>query len=233
MFRETGKGEQRRSLRGSAQQSSKMPGRLPRLRALRPRPQQQQQQRQRAKSDVTADATRRPEGNLKEALVSHEEEVNAKKCSAKKTEDTTMSVATNETDGEDDEDNNVDDNELTMTVVADEEATPDGEIDVDFAMKSEETIDLETERASYECKSCDPPKTLSSIQAYFEHLQKEHKYKVRVAYDAVLPLRFLDSVSLCFALSCSSLFILAIFFPSHNSAVFKVENSLAIRLFLC
>ncbi|XP_067210948.1 zinc finger protein 721-like isoform X2 [Linepithema humile] len=178
MFGAAGKGE-RRSLRGSARQSSKMPGRLPRLRALRPRP-QQQQQRQRAKSDVIAavavDTIRRSEGNLKEALARHEEE--AKKCSAKKTEDRTMDVATNEMDGDDDEDdNNVDDNELTMTVVADEEVTPDGEIDVDFAVKSEETIDLETERASYECKSCNPPKTLPSIQAYFEHLQKEHKYK--------------------------------------------------------
>ncbi|XP_067210952.1 zinc finger protein 91-like isoform X5 [Linepithema humile] len=186
MFGAAGKGE-RRSLRGSARQSSKMPGRLPRLRALRPRP-QQQQQRQRAKSDVIAavavDTIRRSEGNLKEALARHEEE--AKKCSAKKTEDRTMDVATNEMDGDDDEDdNNVDDNELTMTVVADEEVTPDGEIDVDFAVKSEETIDLETERASYECKSCNPPKTLPSIQAYFEHLQKEHKYKGKNGHSPV------------------------------------------------
>lgn len=200
MFGTAGKGE-RKSLRGSVRQS-KMPGRLPRLRALRPRP---QQQRQRARSDVTAavavDTTRRPEGNLKEALVSHEEEeekeVDVKKCNAKKSEN----IAMNEMDGDDDEDeNHVDDSELTMTVVAGgEEVTPDGEIDVDFAVKSEEMIDLETERASYECKTCNPPRTLSSIKAYFEHLQKEHKYKVRVLSLAIS--------QICLALFCALVFV--------------------------
>ncbi|KYM95925.1 hypothetical protein ALC62_13373 [Cyphomyrmex costatus] len=43
---------------------------------------------------------------------------------------------------------------------------------------SKKTINIDTnERASYECKTCKPPKSLSSIKAYFEHLRKDHKYK--------------------------------------------------------
>ncbi|XP_011693747.1 PREDICTED: uncharacterized protein LOC105453452 isoform X2 [Wasmannia auropunctata] len=209
MFPAAGKGG-RRSLRGSARLSSKMSGKLPRLRALRPRPQQQQQQQQRrmktepvavaAADAATTTRTPRPEGNLKRAAASHEVEQHehAKRHDAmKKGEDTaTSSGAVNKTMDEMDEEGDNGD-ELTMTAVVgeaeDDEATLDGNVDVDVdvdidvdvdvdlgvAVNPEETIDLEAsnERASYECKTCEPSKTLPSIKAYFEHLRKEHKYK--------------------------------------------------------
>ncbi|GAB1864716.1 Zinc finger protein Xfin [Camponotus japonicus] len=172
------KGE-RRNLRGSARLSSKMSGRPPRLRALRPRSRQQR---------TRTDATRRSEGNLK-GTASREEELDAKRCDEeeeKKTEDagkTTDMEGTamaNEMDVDDDNDDDDEEEEVTMTAITGEgnqEATPDdGDdvVDVDIEMRSEgETI----EQASYECKSCKPPKTLPDIKAYFEHLRKEHKYK--------------------------------------------------------
>lgn len=184
MFSAAGKGE-RRSVRGSARLSSKMSGRLPRLRALRPRPQHQR----RARTDAVAvDATTlRPQGNLKGAAASHEVEHDAKRYDAKKGEDTAGAVSKAR---EMDEDDN--DEELTMTTVADvdeeeeeEETILDGnvdvDVDVDVALNTEETIDVEAnEQASYECKTCEPSKTLPSIKAYFEHLRKEHKYKVKL-----------------------------------------------------
>ncbi|XP_018354940.1 PREDICTED: zinc finger protein 91-like isoform X3 [Trachymyrmex septentrionalis] len=187
MFPAAGKGE-RRSLRGSARLSSKMSGKLPRLRVLRPR--QQHQRRARTTEsvaivDAATSATPRPEGNLKGAVASHEVEHDAKKNDARKGEDTFASgaVTADTAVSEMDEDDN--DSELTMTAV-DEEATTslDGNIDIDVdvdvavAVNSEETINIDTnERASYECKTCKPPKMLSSIKAYFEHLRKDHKYK--------------------------------------------------------
>ncbi|XP_011264964.2 uncharacterized protein LOC105256594 isoform X2 [Camponotus floridanus] len=169
------KGE-RRNLRGSARLSSKMSGRPPRLRALRPRSRQQR---------TRTDATRRSEGNLKGAA-SREEELDAKRCDEeeeKKTEDagktTDMegNAMANEMDVDDDNDDDDEEEEVTMTAITDEanqEATPDDVVDVDIEMRSEEET---TEQASYECKSCKPPKMLSDIKAYFEHLRKEHKYK--------------------------------------------------------
>ncbi|XP_011067918.1 PREDICTED: zinc finger protein 521-like isoform X4 [Acromyrmex echinatior] len=192
MFPAAGKGE-RRSLRGSARLSSKMSGKLPRLRVLRPR--QQHQRRARTTEpvaivDAATSATPKPEGNLKGTVASHEVEHDVKKNDAKKGEDTfasgamTADTAVSKTSEMDEDDN---DSELTMTAV-DEEATTslDGNIDIDVdvdvdiavAVNSEETINIDTnERASYECKTCKPPKMLSSIKAYFEHLRKDHKYK--------------------------------------------------------
>jgi len=191
MFPAAGKGE-RRSLRGSARLSSKMSGKLPRLRVLRPR--QQHQRRARTTEsvaivDAATSATPRPEGNLKGAVASHEVEHDGKRNDAKKGEDTFASVAVTADTvirkmSEMDEDDN--DSELTVTAV-DEEATTslddnidiDVDVDIAVAVNSEETINIDTnERASYECKTCKPPKMLSSIKAYFEHLRKDHKYKV-------------------------------------------------------
>lgn len=182
------KGE-RRNLRGSARLSSKMSGRPPRLRALRPRSQQQR---------TRTDATRRSEGNLKVAA-SREEELDAKRCdeeekkaevAGKTTTDMEGTTMANEMDVVDDDDDNDDEEEeeVTMTAITNEgnqEPTPDdGDdvVDVDIEMRSEgETIEMANEQASYECKSCKPSKMLPDIKAYFEHLRKEHKCKVSPA----------------------------------------------------
>lgn len=183
MLSATGNKGERRNLRGSARLSSKMSGRPPRLRALRPRSQQQR---------TRTDATRRSEGNLKGAT-SREEELDAKRCDeeekksedAGKTTDMEGTAMANEmdVDNDHDDDDEEEEEEVTMTAITDEghrEATPDdGDdvVDVDIEMRSEgETI----EQASYECKSCKPPKMLPDIKAYFEHLRKEHKYKVSI-----------------------------------------------------
>lgn len=193
MLAAAGKGE-RRNLRGSARLSSKMSGRPPRLRALRPRSRQQR---------TRTDATRRSESNLKEAA-SHEEEekeLDGKRCDeeekkaedAEKMTDTVSTDMANEMDDDEDDDGNDgnDDDEVTMTAIVDErneEATPDNgddivdvdiDVDVDVEMRTEgETMETTNEQASYECKSCKPPKMLPDIKAYLEHLRKEHKYKV-------------------------------------------------------
>ncbi|XP_072752580.1 uncharacterized protein [Anoplolepis gracilipes] len=175
MLPAAGKGE-RRNQRGSARLSSKMSGRLPRLRALRPRSRQQ----------ARADATRRAESNLK-GTASHEERLEPRRCDErekKRAEDAgKMSdmVMANEMDVNDDDE---DDDEVTMTAIASEgndqeEATPDNSddvIDVDVEMMRSEG-EANEQRASYECKTCKPPKMLPDIKAYFEHLRKEHKYK--------------------------------------------------------
>lgn len=177
MLSTAGKGE-RRNLRGSARLSSKMSGRPPRLRALRSR-------QQRTRTD--ADGTRRSEGNLKGVAKSHEEkdqlEESAKRCDEeKKSEDAgrmTDDAMANEmaNDGGDDEG----DEEVTMTAIDDQE--DNDVVDVDIEMRSVEDETIETianeQQASYECKSCKPPKELPDIKAYFEHLRKEHNYKVR------------------------------------------------------
>ncbi|XP_020288618.1 zinc finger protein Xfin-like isoform X2 [Pseudomyrmex gracilis] len=166
MFSAASKGE-RRNLRGSARFSSKMSGRLSRLRALRPRSQQQ-----RVRTAVIADATRKLEANLKEMTTSHEEENTvAKKCDLKRTEkgaDIANTVS--------EMDDNDDDDELTMiTTEKNEEAVRDD----DIAINSEETTNFETsQQDSYECKSCKPSKTLPNMTAYLEHLQKEHKWNL-------------------------------------------------------
>ncbi|XP_050451886.1 uncharacterized protein LOC126851701 isoform X2 [Cataglyphis hispanica] len=188
MLPTAGKGE-RRNLRGSARLSSKMSGRPPRLRALRPRSQQQQRTR--------TDVTRRSESNLKEAA-SHEEEeeeevVEELDEEEKKAEDAgkTDTVSTdmaNEMDVDDEDEDEVD--EVTMTAITDdrnEEATPDNgddivdvdiDVDVDIEVRTEGgTMETTNEQASYECKSCKPHITLPDIKAYLEHLRKEHKYK--------------------------------------------------------
>lgn len=215
MFPAAGKGE-RRSLRGSARLSSKMSGRLPRLRALRPRP----QHRRRARTEPVAvgAAAPRPQGNLKGAAASHEVEHDAKRYDAKKGEETGTAGAASRASVMDEDDN---DDEVTMTAVdaaddeEDEEATLDGnvdvdvgvdvdvdidiDVDVDLATNPGETIDVEAnDRAFYECKTCEPPKMLPSIKAYFEHLRKEHKYKVSTHEDVVRfpPDPLLESVSL-------------------------------------
>ncbi|XP_071561755.1 uncharacterized protein [Temnothorax nylanderi] len=212
MFPAAGKGE-RRSLRGSARLSSKMSGKLPRLRALRPRPQQQRRARTGPVLAVGI-TTPRPEGNLKGAVAtSHEVEHDAKRRhDAKKGEDTGTAGAVSQASLAslasvmDEEDN---DDELTMTAAEDEEEEEEAEeeeeeeeereededeetildvdVDVDVAVNTEETIDVEAseQQASYECKTCEPFKTLPSIKAYFEHLRKEHKYKGKNGHSPV------------------------------------------------
>lgn len=226
------KGE-RRNLRGSARLSSKMSGRPPRLRALRPRSRQQR---------TRTDATRRSEGNLKGAA-SREEELDAKRCDeeeekkpedAGKTADMEGPAMANEMaermDVDDDNDDDDEEEEVTMTAITDEgnqEATPDDVVDVDIEMRSEgETV----EQASYECKSCKPPKTLPDIKAYFEHLRKEHKYKVSATRERPFLSRPDSYPRLClrFALSCSflsflffSFFFLPISFSFLSSPLLK------------
>ncbi|XP_050451890.1 uncharacterized protein LOC126851701 isoform X5 [Cataglyphis hispanica] len=196
MLPTAGKGE-RRNLRGSARLSSKMSGRPPRLRALRPRSQQQQRTR--------TDVTRRSESNLKEAA-SHEEEeeeevVEELDEEEKKAEDAgkTDTVSTdmaNEMDVDDEDEDEVD--EVTMTAITDdrnEEATPDNgddivdvdiDVDVDIEVRTEGgTMETTNEQASYECKSCKPHITLPDIKAYLEHLRKEHKYKGKNGHNPV------------------------------------------------
>lgn len=195
MFSAASKGE-RRNLRGSARFSSKMSGRLSRLRALRPRSQQQ-----RVRTAVIADATRKLEANLKEMTTSHEEENTvAKKCDLKRTEkgaDIANTVS--------EMDDNDDDDELTMiTTEKNEEAVRDD----DIAINSEETTNFETsQQDSYECKSCKPSKTLPNMTAYLEHLQKEHKVS---AVSAVF-FFFLFSIQvyprICYALFCALVFV--------------------------
>ncbi|XP_077264079.1 uncharacterized protein LOC143898434 isoform X4 [Temnothorax americanus] len=182
MFPAAGKGE-RRSLRGSARLSSKMSGKLPRLRALRPRPRQQRRARTGPVLAVGV-ATPRPEGNLKGAVAtSREVERDAKRRhrDANKGEDAGTAGAgavSHRASAMDEEDN---DDELTTTASVDEEEDEDEEtiLDVDVAVNTEEAIDVEAseQRASYECETCEPSKTLPGIEAYFEHLQKEHEYE--------------------------------------------------------
>lgn len=207
------KGE-RRNLRGSARLSSKMSGRPPRLRALRPRLQQQR---------TRTDATRRSEGNLKGAT-SREEELDAKRCDEeeKKAEDagktttdmegTTMANEMDVVDGDDEEE------EVTMTAITDEgdqePTSDDGDdvVDVDIEMRSEgETIEA-NEQASYECKNCKPPKMLSDIKAYFEHLRKEHKCKVSAAGGRPFLSRPDLYPRLCLRFALSYSFLLPFFF---------------------
>ncbi|XP_071654014.1 uncharacterized protein [Temnothorax longispinosus] len=202
MFPAAGKGE-RRSLRGSARLSSKMSGKLPRLRALRPRPQQQRRARTGPVLAVGV-ATPRPEGNLKGAVAtSHEVEHDAKRRHHDAKKGTAGAVS--QASVMDEEDN---DDELTMTASVDEEDEEaeveeeeereededeetildvDVDVDVDVAVDTEETIDVEAseQQASYECKTCEPSKTLPSIKAYFEHLRKEHKYKGKNGHSPV------------------------------------------------
>ncbi|XP_029168617.1 zinc finger protein Xfin-like isoform X2 [Nylanderia fulva] len=163
MLSAAGKGE-RRNLRGSARLSSKMSGRPPRLRALRPR------QQQRTRTD--ADGTRRTEGNLKGLAKSHEEEEDQLEESKKRCdeeEEKKKDDAMGNEDGDDEEEE--EEEEVTMTAVDN-----DVVVDVDVEMKSVEGETIE-QRASFECKSCKPPRELPDIKAYFEHLRKEHKYK--------------------------------------------------------
>lgn len=171
MLPAAGKGE-RRNLRGSARLSSKMSGRPPRLRILRPRPQQ------RAGSDSgdvpVAEETSRPEGNLKEI----ERDARKRDARAASSGSTKAAAIANEMEDED-EDNNDEEEEELVTAEEDERGPMDGDL-VAAEKSEEEVIELETnERNSYECKSCKPARTLPNIKAYFEHLRKEHKQKVR------------------------------------------------------
>ncbi|XP_070162391.1 zinc finger protein 91 isoform X4 [Polyergus mexicanus] len=203
MLAAAGKGE-RRNLRGSARLSSKMSGRLPRLRALRPRSQQQR---------TRTDATRRSESNLKETASYEEEEeegeeeLDAKRCdeeekkakdTGKMTDTASIDMANEMDDEEDDDGDNGSGDEVTMTAIVDEgneEATSDNgddivdvdiDVDVDVEMRTEEgTIETTNEQASYECKSCKPPRMLPDIKAYLEHLRKEHKYKGKNGHNPV------------------------------------------------
>lgn len=111
---------------------AKMSGRLPRLRALRPRPQQ-------AKSES------RKEGNLKE---DHEE------------------VAMKEHESQEDSDEISCDNK------------DDGSDKDELKREHDGLLDCSSSSQNYECKTCKPSKSLSSLKAYLDHLKKEHKQKV-------------------------------------------------------
>ncbi|XP_076633159.1 uncharacterized protein LOC143347656 isoform X2 [Colletes latitarsis] len=108
-----------------------MSGRLPRLRALRPRPQQ-------LKTEL------RKEGNLKEdrqgvAMREHESHNNIEKTSY----------------------NDKNDGSAKNNLKGDHDGLLDGS----------------GPSQSYECKTCKPSKSLSSLKAYLDHLKKEHKQK--------------------------------------------------------
>ncbi|XP_014485264.1 PREDICTED: zinc finger protein 91-like isoform X2 [Dinoponera quadriceps] len=187
MLPAAGKGG-RRNLRGSARLSSKMSGRPPRLRILRPRPQQQQRPRSNS-VDSSGAAEPSPEGNLKEperlADVAKKRDAvrpaDAKAAASSNTK-TTSAMANEmrdddeEEDDDDDDDDEDEEEEEELMAAGEDEQQP---MDVDLvAGGPEQVIDLEpNERNSYECKSCKPVRTLPSIKAYFEHLRKEHKRK--------------------------------------------------------
>lgn len=108
-----------------------MSGRLPRLRALRPRPQQFKTESHK-------------EGNLKEnrqGVVMREHELQSD------TEHISYSVK--------------------------------DDVPIKNNSKHEhEELDCSGSSQNYECKTCKPPKPLSSLKAYLDHLKKEHKQKV-------------------------------------------------------
>lgn len=182
MLPAAGKGE-RRNLRGSARLPSKMSGRQPRLRMLRPRPQQQQTKNEYTDS-VAEVSSRQQEGNLKEA----ERLVEVKKRDAKPADAKipNYTKATSEMDdGDDDDDSDdgklaIDEDECEPSLAIDEDER-EPSLDVNLAAEStvEEVIDLELNvQNSYECKSCKPAKTLPSIKAYLDHLRRDHEHKV-------------------------------------------------------
>ncbi|XP_060815995.1 uncharacterized protein LOC132907178 isoform X2 [Bombus pascuorum] len=113
-----------------------MSGRLPRLRALRPRPQQFKTESHK-------------EGNLKEnrqEVVMREHELQSD------TEDISYSVK------------------------------DDAPIKNNSKHEHEE-LDCSGSSQNYECKTCKPPKPLSSLKAYIDHLKKEHKQKGKFIRD--------------------------------------------------
>ncbi|XP_068966383.1 zinc finger protein 91-like isoform X4 [Bombus flavifrons] len=113
-----------------------MSGRLPRLRALRPRPQQFKTESHK-------------EGNLKEnrqGVVMREHELQS-------------------------------DNEDISYSVKDD-------VPIKNNSKHEhEELDCSGSSQNYECKTCKPPKPLSSLKAYLDHLKKEHKQKGKFIRD--------------------------------------------------
>ncbi|XP_071872515.1 uncharacterized protein isoform X1 [Bombus fervidus] len=115
-----------------------MSGRLPRLRALRPRPQQFKTESHK-------------EGNLKEnrqEVVMREHELQSD------TEDISYSVK--------------------------------DDVPIKNNSKHEhehEELDCSGSSQNYECKTCKPPKPLSSLKAYLDHLKKEHKQKGKFIRD--------------------------------------------------
>ncbi|XP_050581650.1 uncharacterized protein LOC126918079 isoform X4 [Bombus affinis] len=113
-----------------------MSGRLPRLRALRPRPQQFKTESHK-------------EGNLKEnrqGAVMREHELQSD------TEDISYSVK--------------------------------DDVPIKNNSKHEhEELDCSGSSQNYECKTCKPPKPLSSLKAYLDHLKKEHKQKGKFIRD--------------------------------------------------
>lgn len=58
--------------------------------------------------------------------------------------------------------------------------------DISYSVKDDDTIkkheheafDYSESSQNYECKTCKPSKSLSSLKAYLDHLKKEHKQKV-------------------------------------------------------
>ncbi|XP_076222930.1 uncharacterized protein LOC116428312 isoform X2 [Nomia melanderi] len=108
-----------------------MSGRLPRLRALRPRPQQSKLESQK-------------EGNLKEDR-----------------QGTAMRGQESRTDTE----------EIEL------QDKDNGSTEDSLKDEHDDLVDCSGPSQSYECKTCKPPKPLSSLKAYLDHLKKEHKQK--------------------------------------------------------
>ncbi|XP_076222934.1 uncharacterized protein LOC116428312 isoform X5 [Nomia melanderi] len=115
-----------------------MSGRLPRLRALRPRPQQSKLESQK-------------EGNLKEDR-----------------QGTAMRGQESRTDTE----------EIEL------QDKDNGSTEDSLKDEHDDLVDCSGPSQSYECKTCKPPKPLSSLKAYLDHLKKEHKQKGKFVRDA-------------------------------------------------
>lgn len=126
----------REDVRGTERALFKMSGRLPRLRALRPRPQQ-------LKTEL------HKEGNLKE----DRQEVTMREHESR---DNTEKISYNDKD--------------------------DGSVKNNLKGEHDGLLDCSGPSQSYECKTCKPSKSLSSLKAYLDHLKKEHKQKVLYYY---------------------------------------------------
>ncbi|EFN86840.1 Zinc finger protein 845 [Harpegnathos saltator] len=183
MLPAAGKGERRN--RGSARLSSKMSGRPPRLRILRPRqPQQQAKSSGFADFSVADEASCSPEGNLKEAAserVADAKRRDARAADAKAANNTKTVASAMASEMDDDDDDNNDDG----LMAADKDVRQPLR-NVEFVTRrTEEVIDLEpNERNSYDCKS-NPTKVLPDMKDYFRHPQKEHKHKGKSGHSPV------------------------------------------------
>ncbi|XP_015604993.1 uncharacterized protein LOC107272394 isoform X2 [Cephus cinctus] len=146
-----------------------MSGRLPRLRALRPRPQPHLQN--------TPAPTRTESRYNKE----EEEEINDE-------EDELLVENEEDIEGGVDEEEEEEDEIIDEQELEEQESVNDDRFKSDESEKrlviKEEPVEIVTEEPedserNYECKTCNPPKGLSNLKAYLAHLKNEHKQKVK------------------------------------------------------